>query len=279
MVCWIATSLMLVVLAPRIELLGEQRADILDFAIAAGADIEHCQQMGVAEACGEGGRLRHCGHPIGLAGIQRLQAIGHAGLARPFTGLGQGVLGAGGIARGFDAALAGAAMDQIFSAEIGGEEDEAAHERQGLTAQRRIGRGDGKARGCHQQPMQPQDGRAGIAGQAAQPGAFRGRQKMRCHGIQGEGGYLQPGIAEACREIRLGGKIQVAHDLIAKHKFHGSRLAQRGRDGERAEQPGMNRVWKTGRWGVPGLIAAKVLAPHDMGFSRKHRLGNVSWFS
>jgi|GEM_PF-5024966 hypothetical protein len=43
--------------------------------------------------------------------------------------------------------------------------------------------------------------------------------------------------------------------------------------------PGMNRVWKTGRWGVPGLIAAKVLAPHDMGFSRKHRLGNVSWFS
>jgi hypothetical protein len=43
--------------------------------------------------------------------------------------------------------------------------------------------------------------------------------------------------------------------------------------------PGMNRVRKTGRWGVPGLIAAKVLAPHDMGFSRRHRLGNVSWFS
>jgi len=41
----------------------------------------------------------------------------------------------------------------------------------------------------------------------------------------------------------------------------------------------MKHVGKTGRCGVPGVIAAKVLAPHDMGFSRKHRLGNVSWFS
>jgi hypothetical protein len=205
---------------PRGQPAVEQCHHRLGLAIPGGGDIQHGAQRRIADALHNGHGFRHRARPIRLARRQRLQAIHEAGIGGPFAGPGQGRLGPPGIALRLQPPLGGRAMHQQPRPEIGGEPDQPLHHIERPGAPRRIGGGDGKPLGRHQQPVQAGDADAGLGGGAAERDARASRQQMRRRRIQGEGREFQPGIAEARGPFALLREGQAPHHLIAQRQAH-----------------------------------------------------------
>ncbi len=157
-------------------------------------------------------------------GLERLDAIGDAGLAGRVGDRGEGLSRAlpcrHRVAARRHRALAGRAVDQHRAAELGAELDQPQHHIKRALAQLRIRSVERQARRRHQQPVQAGDDDAGVADGAPQLRARIGAEHVRLVGHR-ERRHLQPVIAERRRIVALRGEFHVAEHFVAQRDLHG----------------------------------------------------------